>query len=83
MARLTSDPVFAALTLEPDTQAHYGIRVNQGFLCLRQAKMADDLALAAGVVPLASPLGTVAAETYRKNRFAEAVAFLEQARQTA
>lgn len=65
----------AMLADEPNDDAVYGVRVNQGILCMRQARMAESvpnplMGFASGV-----------AEAYRRERLAAAAERLEQTRE--
>src|SRR5262249_21248935 len=61
-----------ALALQPDRQARYGILVNQGDLCLRQARLVDRANLVPWPLPftpnLAFAYQGAAAEVYRTER---------------
>lgn len=71
-----------ALTLQPDVQALYGIRVYQGVLGIRQAKLAGDLVPLPWLFPLAPNLEFACrgvAGFQRVEKLTAASCFLEQA----
>lgn len=71
-----------ALALNPDPQALYGIRVYQGVLSMRQAKLFENLLLLPGPHPWATPLEILlrgVAEGQRGQKLAAAEGFLKEA----
>lgn len=71
-----------ALALQPDPQALYGIRVNQGVLCTRQAQRIEGLVPLPWPLPRTPDLASVArgvAIAYRQERLTAAAGYLTQA----
>lgn len=70
------------LQKQPDAQAHYGILVNRGNICMRQAQTVER-ALPLNVLPILTPNVDMTcramAEAYRHERLASASAWLRQA----
>jgi len=82
--RAAADDYRRALELEPDpqSQAHYGILVHQGVLCMRQAQLGEGLVPLPWLLPLTPNLDFVCqgvAEVYRKERLEAAAGYLNQA----
>ena len=71
-----------ALARKHDAQAYYGILVNQGELCVRQARLADGLPPVPWLLPLTPNLDVAfrgVAEVYRAERLDAAAGYLRKA----